>query len=173
MSARGAGVPEKEGTMDYAVSRGGASSCEMLECARILKDIDGERRMLASFASDPGTFSQEGFGCEMERHRERIFDLTELEELMMLRTRYVDFEPHWRAHSRFRSFLRRASGREDLLFCSAWLRQHEGTDDADFRHWLRHAAAPAPGPDRPDCLYRVHPDRVLLTAKLQMARITV
>ena len=170
MSARGAGVPEKEGTMDYAVSRGGASSCEMLECARILKDIDEERRSLASFASDPGTFSQEGFGCEMERRRERIFDLTELEELMMLRTRYVDFEPHWRAHSRFRSFLRRASGREDLLFCSAWLRQHEGTDDADFRRWLRHVATSEPSPD---CLYHFHPDRVLLTAKLQMAHIPV
>ena len=159
--------------MDYAVSRRGASSCEMLECARILKDIDEERRTLALFASEPGAFPRDGFGCEMERHRERIFDLTELEELMMLRTRYVDFELHWRAHNRFRSFLRRASGREDLLFCSAWLRQHEGTDDADFRRWLRYVAAPEPGADRPDCLYRVHPDRVLLTAKLQMARITV
>ena len=173
MSARGAGVPEKEGTMDYAVSRAGVSSCEMLECVRIQEGIDEERRTFASFASDPGAFPRAGFGCEMERHRERIFDLTELEELMMLRTRYVDFEPHWRAHSRFRSFLRRASSREDLLFCSAWLRQHEGADDAEFRRWLRHAAVPAPGPDCPDCLYRVHPDRVVLTAKLQMARITV
>ena len=159
--------------MDYAVSRAGASSCEMLECARILKDIDEERRTLASFASETGAFPKAGFGCEMERHRERIFDLTELEELMMLRTRYVDFEPHWRAHSRFRSFLRRASGREDLLFCSAWLRQHEGTDDAEFHRWLRHVNAPVPEPDRFDSLYRAHPDRVVLTAKLQMARITV
>ena len=159
--------------MDYAVSRGAASSCEMLECARILKDIDEERRTLASFASETGAFPREGFGCEMDRHRERIFDLTELEELMMLRTRYVDFEPHWRAHSRFRSFLRRASCREDLLFCSDWLRQHEGTDDAEFRRWLRHVNAPEPDPGCFDCLYRVHPDRVLLTAKLQMARITV
>ena len=37
--------------MDYAISRGAASSCEMLECARILRDIDEERRTLASFAS--------------------------------------------------------------------------------------------------------------------------
>jgi len=159
--------------MDYAVSRGAAASCEMLECARILKDIDEERRTLASFASEAGTFPREGFGSEMERHRERIIDLTELEELVMLRTRYVDFEPHWRAHSRFRSFLRRASGREDLLFCSAWLRQHEGTDDAEFRRWLRHVDAPEPVSGCFDCLYRVHPDRVLLSAKLQMARITV
>jgi len=157
--------------MDYAVSRAAVSSCEMLECVRILEEIDGERRTLASFASDPGAFSRAGFGCEMDRHRERIFDLTELEELMMLRTRYVDFEPHWRAHSRFRSFLRRASSREDLLFCSAWLRQHEGTDDAEFSRWLRHVNAPVSG--CPDCLYHAHPDRVLLTAKLQMARITV
>ena len=159
--------------MDYAVSRAGVSSCEMLECARILEEIDGERRTLASLASDPGAFPQAGFGCEMDRHRERIFDLTELEELMMLRTRYVDFELHWRAHSRFRSFLRRASGREDLLFWSAWLRQHEGTDDAEFRRWLRHVNAPEFVSGCFDCLYRVHPDRVLLTAKLQMARITV
>ena len=157
--------------MDYAVSRVAVSPCEMLECVRILEEIDGERRTLASFASDPGAFPPAGFGCEMDRHRERIFDLTELEELMMLRTRYVDFEPHWRAHSRFRSFLRRASSREDLLFCSAWLRQHEGTDDAEFSRWLRHVNAQASG--CPDCLYHVHPDRVLLTAKLQMARITV
>ena len=157
--------------MDYTVSRAAVSSCEMLECVRILEEIDGERRTLASFASDPGAFSRAGFGCEMDRHRERIFDLTELEELMMLRTRYVDFEPHWRAHSRFRSFLRRASSREDLLFCSTWLRQHEGTDDAEFSRWLRHVNAPVSG--CPDCLYHAHPDRVLLTAKLQMAHIPV
>ena len=159
--------------MDYAVSRAGGSSCEMQECARILEEIDEERRTLASFASDPGAFPRAGFGCEMDRHRERIFDLTELEELLMLRTRYVDFELHWRAHSRFRSFLRRASSREDLLFCSAWLRQHEGADDAEFRRWLRHVDAPASDPGCPDCLYHAHPDRVLLTAKLQMARVTV
>ena len=157
--------------MDYAVSRVAVSPCEMQECVRILEEIDGERHTLASIASDPGAFPRAGFGCEMDRHRERIFDLTELEELMMLRTRYIDFEPHWRAHSRFRSFLRRASSREDLLFCSAWLRQHEGTDDAEFTRWLRHVNAPASG--CPDCLYHAHPDRVLLTAKLQMARIPV
>ena len=92
MSARGAVVPEKEGSMDYAVSRRGVSSCEMLECARILEELDGERLTLASFASETGTFPKDGFCCEMERHRERIFDLTELEELMMIRTRYVDFD---------------------------------------------------------------------------------
>ena len=158
--------------MDHAISRG-VSPSDVLEYGRIFDGIDAERRSLAAFAMETGAFPRAGIGGELEGHRERLFDLTELEELMMLRARYVDFEPHWRAHRRFRSFLRGASTRTELLFCSDWLKQHEGSDDVEFRQWLRHACRPGNDAVCEDCLYRSHPDRILLSVKLQMAHISV
>ena len=159
--------------MEHTVSRGGVSPRDVSEYARIVKGIDEERRSLAAFALETGPFPGTGAGGELVRHRERLIDLTELEELVMLRSRYADFESHWRAHRRFQNFLRDASGRTELLFCSDWLKQHEGTADVEFRQWLRHACRPEDDDACGDCLYRFHPDRVLLSVKVQMARYTV
>ena len=71
------------------------------------------------------------FGAELACRREHLYDLTELEEALMIRTRYVELEPHWRAHRRFQRFLSAADTREELLFCTDWLRQHESVDDAE------------------------------------------
>ena len=159
--------------MDHAFSRGGVSPGEVLEYARIVDGIDRERRCLAAFATATEPFPRAGFGDELGRHRDRLFDLTELEELMMVHAGYVDFESHWRAHNRFRGFLRNASSRAELLLCSDWLRQHEGSDDVEFRQWLRHACRPDRDDACADCLYRSHPDRVLLSVKVQLLRCPV
>ena len=102
---------------------------EIRDYTRVLREIDEERRELAAFAS-LCTPLQTGFGAELTRHKDHIHDLTEQEELMMIRTRYVDFEPHWRAHRRFQHFLNTADSRDELLFCTDWLRQHEAAEDA-------------------------------------------
>ena len=135
--------------------------------ARVFREIDEERRELAAFAAKH-TALRSGFGSELARHRDRLFDLTEQEELMMIRTRYIEFEPHWRAHRRFWSFFRTADSREELLFCSDWLRQHESVADTEFRQWLRHGCAPDAEEDCRDCLYRTDPERILLSVKMQL-----
>ena len=140
---------------------------EMRDCTRVLREIDEERRELAAFASMCNPL-YDGFGVELSRHKDHLHDLTEQEELMMIRTRYVDFEPHWRAHRRFWSFFRTADSREELLFCSDWLRQHESVADTEFRQWLRHGCAPDAEEDCRDCLYRTDPERILLTVKMQL-----
>ena len=138
---------------------------EIRDYNRVLREIDKERRELAAFASvrTPG---QAGFGAELARHKDHLHDLTEQEELMMIRTRYVEFEPHWRAHRRFQSFLRTADTREELQFCSDWLRQHEAAADTEFRQWLRHGCSPVSAEDCRDCLYGADPERILLTVKM-------
>ena len=137
-------------------------------CARVIREIDEERRELAAFAVRQAALHQPGFGAELARHKDRLHDLTEEEELMMIRTRSVEFEPHWRAHRRFWTFLRAADSREELLFCSDWLRQHESAADTEFRQWLRHGCAPVADEDCRDCLYRTDPERILLTVKMQL-----
>ena len=135
--------------------------------ARVFREIDDERRELAAFAVQH-TALQPGFGAELARHKDRLHDLTEQEELMMIRTRYIEFEPHWRAHRRFWTFLRTADSREELLFCSDWLRQHETAADTEFRQWLRHGCMPVAEEDCNGCLYRTDPERILLSVKMQL-----
>ena len=140
---------------------------EMRDCTRVLREIDEERRELAAFASMCNPLYG-GFGVELSRHKDHLHDLTEQEELVMLRTCYVDFEPHWRAHRRFQRFLNTADSREELLFCSDWLRQHEAAEDAVFRQWLRRSCVPVEKADCTDCLYSIDPERILLSMKMQL-----
>ena len=86
----------------------------------------------------------------------------------MIRTRYVDFEPHWQAHRKFQCFLNKADSREELLFCTDWLRQHEASEDAEFRQWLRRGSVPLEKEDCTDCLYSTVPERILLSVKMQL-----
>lgn len=145
----------------------GVAARDVREYARVFREIDGERRELAAFAVCRGAFP-DGSGVELARHKDRLRDLAELEELLMIRTRYVDFTPHWRAHLRFRRFLSTADTREELLFCSDWLRQHESAADAEFRQWLRLCCAPDEPDERRDPLFSTAPERILLTAKMQL-----
>ena len=135
--------------------------------ASVLREIDRERRELVSFAvtCDP---LQSGFGLELTRHKDHLHDLSEQEELMMIRTRYIEFEQHWRAHRKFQSFLSGADSRESLLFCTDWLRQHVSSADTEFRQWLRHGCRPAANTDCNDCLYSTAPERILLSVKMQL-----
>ena len=135
------------------------------DCTRVLREIDEERRELAAFAM-LYTPLQTGACAELARHKDHLHDLSEQEELMMIRTKYIEFEPHWRAHRRFQRFLSSADSREELLFCTDWLRQHEAADDTAFRQWLRKSCTPAT--DCRDCLYRADPERILLTVKMQL-----
>ena len=137
---------------------------EIRDYARIFREIDEERRELAAFA----VRQTAGFGAEITRHKDHLHDLAEEEELMMIRTRYVDFEPHWRAHRRFQSFLRTAESRAELLFCSDWLRQHEAAEDTEFRQWLRHGCRPDTNAECFDCLYGMDPERILLSVKMHL-----
>ena len=140
---------------------------EIRDYTRVLRAIDEERRELAAFAALCKPV-QNGFGAELARHKGRLHDLTEQEELMMIRTRYVDFEPHWRAHRTFQRFLSAADTREELFFCTDWLRQHEATEDAEFRQWLRHGCVPLEKADCNDCMYSTDPERILLSVKMQL-----
>lgn len=140
---------------------------DVRDYARVLREIDEERRELASFAVTSNPL-QAGFGAELARRKDHLHDLAEQEELMMIRTRYVEFEPHWRAHRRFQSFLCSAVSRAELLFCTDWLRQHEASADAEFRQWLRHGCAPDAAADCNDCLYSTAPERILLSVKMQL-----
>lgn len=152
--------------MYYPYAGRGVAAQDVREYVRVFQEIEGERRELAAFAAHRALLP-ESIGPELVRHKERLYDLTELEEAMMIRTRYIEFEPHWRAHRRFQRFLSSADTREELLFCSDWLRQHESTADTEFRRWLRHACTP----DEEDCrdlLYRTDPERILLTVKVQL-----
>ena len=135
--------------------------------ASVLREIDRERRELVSFAvtCDP---LQSGFGLELTRHKDHLHDLSEQEELMMIRTRYIEFEPHWRAHRKFQSFLSGADSRETLLFCTDWLRQHVSSADTEFRQWLRHGCIPDTKTYDNDCLYSTDPERILLSVKMQL-----
>ena len=153
--------------MYYTHTVRGIGPREIRDYTRVLREIDEERRELAAFASHC-TPVQPGFGAELVRHKDHLHDLTEQEELVMIRTRYVDFEPHWRAHRKFQRFLNTADSREELLFCTDWLRQHEATEDAEFRQWLRHGCVPIEKTDCLDCLYRTDPERILLTVKMQL-----
>ena len=152
--------------MYYPYAGRGVAAQDVREYVRAFQEIEGERRELAAFAAHRALLP-ESFGQELARHKERLYDLTELEEAMMIRTRYIEFEPHWRAHRIFQRFLSSADTREELLFCSDWLRQHESTADTEFRRWLRHDCAPD-GDDCRDCLYRTGPERILLTVKMQL-----
>ena len=140
---------------------------EIRDYTRVLRKIDEERRELAAFAA-LCTPVQNGFGAELTRHKDHLHDLTEQEELVMIRTRYVDFEPHWRAHRHFQHFLSAADSRDDLLFCTDWLRQHEAAADTEFRQWLRHGCMPDANEDCFDCLYSSDPERILLSVKMQL-----
>ena len=153
--------------MYYPYMGRGVAAQDVREYVRIFQEIDGERLELAAFAAR-GSLLQENCSVEMARHKEHLCDLTELEEAMMIRTRYVDFEPHWRAHRRFQRFLSTADTCEELLFCSNWLRQHEAVEDAEFRQWLRHSCVPVAKMDCADCLYSTDPERILLSVKLQL-----
>ena len=146
---------------------GGVDPRDVREYARVFREIDGERRELAAFAVRRPLF-QDGCGAELARHKDRLRDLAELEELMMIRSRYIEFEPHWRAHRMFQRFLSTADSRETLLFCTDWLRQHESSADTEFRQWLRHGCRPAESADCNDCLYSTDPERILLSVKMQM-----
>ena len=152
--------------MYYPPAGSGVAGQDVREYARIFHEIDGERRELAAFALRRGALRERSC-VELARHKDRLRDLAELEELLMIRTRYVDFGPHWRAHLGFRRFLSTADTREELLFCSDWLRQHESAADAEFRQWLRRCCAPDDGDDFRDPLYSTDPERLLLTAKMQ------
>ena len=145
----------------------GIAPREIRDYARVLLEIDAERRDLAAFAMRNAS-PRAGFGAELARHKDHLHDLAEQEELMMIRTRYTDFEPHWRAHKRFQSFLSTADSREELLFCSDWLRQHEATADTEFRQWLRHGCVPVERTDCTNCLYRTDPERILLSVKMML-----
>ena len=153
--------------MYYPYAARGVAVQDVREYIRVFQEIDGERLELASFAARRERL-RESFGSELTRHKERLCDLGELEEAMMIRTRYVDFEPHWRAHRRFRRFLSTADTREELLFCSDWLRQHEISADMEFRQWLRHSCVAETQADFRDCFFRTDPERILLTVKMQM-----
>ena len=153
--------------MYYTHTVRGIAPREIRDYTRVLREIDEERRELAAFASRY-TPVQAGFGIELARHKDHLHDLTEQEELVMIRTRYVDFEPHWRAHRRFQRFLNTADSREELLFCSDWLRQHEAAEDAEFRQWLRRGSVPLEKADCTDCLYSIDPERILLSMKMQL-----
>ena len=153
--------------MYYPYAGRGVAAQDIREYVRVFQEIDGERRELGAFASRRALL-QENFGPELARHKERLYDLTELEEAMMIRTRYVEFEPHWRAHRRFQRFLSTADTREELLFCSDWLRQHESAADMEFRQWLRRGCAADATDDCRDCVFRTDPERILLTVKLQL-----
>ena len=152
---------------------GGVAVQDVREYARVFHEIDGERRELAAFAVRR-TPLQEECGAELARHKDRLRDLAELEELMMIRTRYVDFGPHWRAHRVFQRFLSTAESRAELLFCSDWLRQHEFAADTEFRQWLGRCCAPAKEgtPEKKgeccDSLFRMSPERILLTVKMPL-----
>ena len=153
--------------MFYPYADGHIAARDVREYARVFQEIDEERRELSAFAARLARL-QSGFGDELERHKEHLYDLTELEEALMIRTRYVELEPHWRAHRGFQRFLSTADTREELLFCTDWLRQHEAADDAEFRQWLRHGCAPDVQDDRLDSLYRTDPERILLSVKMQL-----
>ena len=140
---------------------------EIRDYTRVLRAIDEERRELAAFAALCSPV-RTGFGAELARHKDHLHDLTEQEELMMIRTRYVEFEPHWRAHQTFQRFLSTADTREELFFCTDWLRQHEAAEDAEFRQWLRHGCVPVAKTDCLDCLYGTDPERILLTVKMML-----
>ena len=143
----------------------GVDPRDVRDYARVLREIDEERRELATFAVMCNPL-QNGFGIELTRHKDHLHDLSEQEELMMIRTRYIEFEPHWRAHRRFQSFLSEADSRETLLFCTDWLRQHEAAEDAEFRQWLRHSYVPGTKPVCNDYLYSTDPERILLSVKM-------
>jgi len=154
--------------MYYPYAGRGVAAHDVHEYVRVFQEIDGERRELASFAAHRALL-QDCFGPELARHKERLYDLTELEEAMMIRTRYIEFGPHWRAHRKFQRFLSTADTREELLFCSDWLCQHESTADMEFRRWLRHSCVPDNGTDDcRDCIFSTDPDRILLSAKVQL-----
>ena len=142
--------------MYYPFAGGHVAARDVREYARVFQEIDGERRELAAFAARLALL-QSGCGDELERHKEHLCDLTELEEALMIRTRYVDLEPHWRAHRRFQRFLSEADTREELLFCTDWLRQHESADDTEFRQWLRHSCVQDETESRLNCRPRTHP----------------
>jgi len=153
--------------MYYPYAGGHVAARDVREYARVFQEIDAERRGLAAFAARLARL-QSGCGDELERRKEHLCDLTELEEALMIRTRYVDLEPHWRAHRGFQRFLSGADTREELLFCTDWLRQHEAADDAEFRQWLRHGCASDEPEGCFDCLYRTDPERILLSVKMQL-----
>ena len=153
--------------MYYPYAGRGVVAQDVREYIRVFQEIDGERLELAAFAARRGQF-QESFCSELTRHKDRLCDLTELEEAMMIRTRYVDFGPHWRAHRKFQRFLSTADTREELLFCSDWLLQHETAADMEFRQWLRHGCSPDEPEGSLDSLYRTDPERILLSVKMQM-----
>lgn len=154
--------------MYYPLAGGGVAAQDVCEYARIIREIDEERRELATLAARAAIF-RNGRAAELVQHKERLHDLAELEEAVMIRTRYVDFAPHWRAHRRFQRFLGAAESREELLLCSDWLRQHESAADTEFRQWLRHSCGPEKPRDCRDCLYSTDPERILLTVKIQSA----
>ena len=145
----------------------GVAVQDVREYARIFHEIDGERRELAEFAVR-GALLRNGCGAELARHKDRLRDLAELEELMMIRTRYVDFGPHWLAHRRFRRFLSTADTCEELQFCSDWLRQHESAADTEFHLWLRHCCASGDMSMCRDSLYSMDPEHILLSVKMQL-----
>ncbi len=153
--------------MYYPYAGRGVAARDVREYARVFQEIDVERRELAAFAAHLARL-QSGCGDELERRKEHLCDLTELEETLMIRTRYVELEPHWRAHRRFQRFLSAADTREELLFCTDWLRQHESADDAEFRQWLRHTCTQKGPDDCLDCLYFADPERILLSVKFPM-----
>ena len=153
--------------MYYPYVGRGVAARDVREYARVFQEIDGERLELAAFAANLPPL-RSGFGDELERRKEHLCDLTELEEALMIRTRYVELGPHWRAHRRFQRFLSTADTREELLFCTDWLRQHEAADDTEFRQWLQHGCVPDVQDDRLDSLYRTDPERILLSVKMQL-----
>jgi len=153
--------------MYYMHTGRGIDPRDVRDCTRVLREIDRERRELAAFAM-LYTPLRSGSCAELVRHKDCLHDLSEQEELMMIRTRYIEFEPHWRAHRRFQSFLSSADSREELLFCADWLRQHETADDAEFRQWLRQGCTPVRAEPCRDCLYSTNPERILLSAKMQL-----
>ena len=153
--------------MYYPYAGRGVAAQDVREYNRVFQEIDGERRELTAFASKLPPL-RSGFGAELASRREHLYDLTELEEALMIRARYVDLEPHWRAHRRFQRFLSAADTREELLFCTDWLRQHESADDAEFRQWLRHTCTRDEPDDCVDCLYFAAPERILLSVKMQL-----
>jgi len=151
--------------MFYPLAGRGVAVQDVREYARVIHEIDEERRELAAFAAH-GALLRNGCGEELARHKERLYDLTEIEEAMMIRTRYVEFEPHWRAHRRFQRFLSTAGSREEILFCTDWLRQHESAADTEFRQWLRRSCGLEEPRDCRDPLYSADPERILLTVKM-------
>ena len=154
--------------MYYPIAGRGVAAQDVREYARVIHDIEEERRELAALAAGHAML-RNGSGAELAGCKERLYDLAELEEALMVRTRYVDFTPHWLAHRRFQRFLSEADSREELLLCSDWLQQHEAAADTEFRQWLRRCCEPEGAEPCRDCLYRTDPERILLTAKLQMA----